>query len=94
MRRAELFQDAVVVVFINFPLIVDSEERGVWWQTSKRRFDVFIHSLLMKARLIPHVLISSTHCKVMRLCRVDVDGVQPHLLVALLYNHQFTATKM
>lgn len=29
MRRAELFQDAVVVVFINFPLIVDSEEHVV-----------------------------------------------------------------
>lgn len=26
MRRTELFQDTVVVVFINFPLIVDSEE--------------------------------------------------------------------
>lgn len=26
MGRAELFQDTVVVVFINFPLIVDSEK--------------------------------------------------------------------
>lgn len=92
--RAELFQDTVVVVFINFPLIVDSEKRGVWWQTSKRRIDVVIHDLLMKVRLVPHILISSTHCKVIRLRRVDVDGVQPHLLVALLYNDQFTATKI
>lgn len=49
MRRAELFQDAVVVVFIDFPLIVDSAEHrwSAGGKTSTRRFDrVFLHGVM------------------------------------------------
>lgn len=46
MGRTELFQDAVVIVLVNLPLIVDSGGReGGEGQTSKGRFDVFRRGL-------------------------------------------------
>lgn len=48
---------------------------------------------MKQTRPVPHILISATHCKVVCLRWVDVDGVQPHFFVALLHYHQFTATR-
>lgn len=47
----------------------------------------------MTACFVPHILISSAHSKVMRLCWVDEDGIQPYFFITLLYNHQFTVTQ-
>ena len=47
----------------------------------------------MVAGQSPDVLISAAHCKLVGFGRVDKDGVQPHFLIALLHNHEFTGTK-
>lgn len=46
------------------------------------------------AGFVPHVLIPPAHSKVLRLGWVDEDGVQPHLFVPFLHNHQFAAAQM
>lgn len=46
------------------------------------------------AGFVPHVLIPTANSKVLRLRRVDKDGVQPHLFVPFLHNHQFAAKQM
>lgn len=43
---------------------------------------------------IPHVLIPTADSKVLRLGWVDKDGVQSHLFVPFLDNHQFAAAQM
>lgn len=91
MRRTELFQDTVVIVLINLPLIVDSggHEGGV---ADIKKTLTFSDMFYEESWPVPHILISPTHCKVVCLRRVDVDGVQPHFFVTLLHHHQFTAT--
>lgn len=90
VRRAELLQNAVVLVFIDLPLVIDPTEATR--RTSEKQRESFQRPWRRRRRL-PHILIPPPNSKVVRLCRVDKNGVKSHFLLSFLHNHQFTATQ-
>lgn len=102
MWRTELFQHAIVIVLINLPLVVDPEQGAVTKRKKGKKikslqpFSICIVSETISTRTttwsVPHILISSSHGKVLCLCWVDKNGVESYFFITLLHNHQFTAT--
>lgn len=41
----------------------------------------------------PDKLISASYSKLVRVCRIHVDGVETHFLILLLCHHQFSSNK-
>lgn len=103
MWRAELFQHTIVFILIDHPLVVDP---GGIPKAEKKQTKLLYtglvfpkHGLLFFAEgttadFAPHVLIPTADSKVLRLSWIDKDGVESHLFVAFLDNHQFAAAQM
>lgn len=100
MWRTKLFQySVVVVVLVDLPLVIDptaSRKKMRKKREGKGEFSALIskldHDRAAVTWFLPHILISAAHSKLVCLCRVHIDGVQTHFLIALLHYHQFTAT--